>query len=285
MTCKPLVTGRHFTVAAGHPLSAMAAAEILRSGGNAIDAGVAAGIATGVLESILVSFGGVAPIILYSADHDEMVTISGLGTWPAAVDPEYFNRRHGGRIPLGILRTVVPAAPDAWITALSRYGRMGFADVASFAIEYAREGFQMYQFFSDRIAEKREGFSRYPSTAAIYLPGGAPPVPGTIFRQSELAASIQFLADVDRAAASNGGREAGLAAARAAFYEGDIAREMVAHVQGEGGELTLEDLAGFSVGVEPPVSISFGDWQVNGCSTWCQGPMLLQALKSWKGST
>ena len=283
MTCKPLVTGRHFAVAAGHPLSAMAAAEVLRSGGNAIDAGVAAGIATGVLESILVSFGGVAPIILYSAEHDEIVTISGLGTWPAAVDPEYFIRRHGGRIPLGILRTVVPAAPDAWITALSRYGRMGFAEVASFAIEFARDGFQTYQFFTDRIAEKREGYSRYSSTAAIYLPDGAPPVPGTMFRQPELAASLQLLADIDRAAARSGGRQAGLAAARAAFYEGEIAREMVAHVQGEGGELTLEDLAGFSVDVEPPVSVSFGGWQVNGCSTWCQGPMLLQALKILEG--
>ena len=201
MTSKPLVTGRRFVVAAGHPLSAMAAAEVLRSGGNAIDAGVAAGIATGVLESILVSFGGVAPIILYSAEHDEMVTISGLGTWPAAVDRDYFNRLHGGRIPLGILRTVVPAAPDAWITALSRYGRMGFADVANFAIEYARDGFLTYPFFTDRIAEKLAGYSRYPSTAAIYLPDGAPPTAGTLFRQPELGASLQYLADVDRAAA------------------------------------------------------------------------------------
>lgn len=279
MTCKPLVTGQRYAVGAGHPLAAMAATEILRSGGNAIDAGVAAGIATEVLESILVGFGGVAPIILYSAEHDEMVTISGLGTWPKAVDTEYFNRLHGGRIPLGILRTVVPAAPDAWITALSRYGRMSFGEVASFAIEYARDGFPMYDFFSARIAEKREGYARYPGTAAIYLPDGAPPVPGTLFHQRALGASIQFLADQEKAAAATGGRQAGLSAARAAFYEGDIAHEMVAHVQSEGGELTLDDLRGFSVDVDKPVSVTFGDWQVNGCGPWCQGPMLLQALK------
>lgn len=278
MTCKPLVTGQRYAVAAGHPLAAMAASEIMRSGGNAIDAGVAAGIATEVLESILVGFGGVAPIILYSAEHDEMVTISGLGTWPKSVDANYFNRLHGGRIPLGILRTVVPAAPDAWITALSRYGRMSFAEVASFAIEFARDGFPMYKFFSARIAEKQEGYARYPSTAAIYLPNGAPPVPGEIFRQRELGASIQFLADEDRAAAVKGGRAAGLAAARHAFYEGDIAREMVSHVQSEGGELTLEDLRDFSVELEKPISVRFGEWQVNGCGPWCQGPMLLQAL-------
>lgn len=278
MTCKPLVSGRRYAVAAGHPLAAMAGAEILRSGGNAIDAGVAAGIATEVLESILVGFGGVAPIILYSAEHDEIVTISGLGTWPKAVDADYFNRLHGGRIPLGILRTVMPAAPDAWITALARYGRMSFGEVAAFAIEFARDGFPMYEFFSARIAEKRAGFARYPSTAAIYLPNGAPPVVGEIFRQPELGASIQFLADQERAAAARGGRAAGLAAARHAFYEGDIAHEMVAHVRAEGGEMTMEDLRDFSVEVEKPVSIRFGDWQVNGCGPWCQGPMLLQAL-------
>lgn len=279
MTCKPQVAGRRYAVASGHPLASMAASEVMRAGGNAIDAGVAAGIALGVLESELVSFGGVAPIILYSAEADEIVTISGLGTWPAAVDPDYFRREHGGRIPLGILRTVVPAAPDAWITALARYGRMGFADVASFAIAYAREGFRTYQFFHDVIAEKPDGFGRYPSTAGIYLPGGAPPKVGSIFRHSALAASLTHLADVDRAAAATGGREAGLDAVRAAFYKGDMAARMVAHVRNEGGLLTRDDLAGFAVEVAPSVSVRFGDWHVHGCGPWCQGPMLLQALK------
>ncbi len=279
MTFKPQVTGRRFVVASGHPLASMAAAEVVRAGGNAIDAGVAAGIALGVLESELVSFGGVAPIILYSAEADEIVTISGLGTWPAAIDAEYFQREHGGRIPLGILRTVVPAAPDAWITALSRYGRMGFADVASFAIEYARDGFRTYAFFHDVIAEKPEGFGRYPGTAEIFLPGGAPPEVGSTFKQTALAASLSYLADVDRAAAAKGGRDAGLAAVRAAFYEGDMAARMVAHVQAEGGVLTREDLAGFASEVSSPHAAAFGDWTVHGCGPWCQGPMLLQALK------
>lgn len=279
MTLKPTVSGREFAIASGHPLASMAGVEILRSGGNAIDAGVAAGIAMGVLESALVSFGGVAPIILYSAEHDEMVTISGLGTWPQEIDRDYFQREHGGTIPLGILRTVVPAAPDAWITALSRYGRMGFADVASFAIDYARNGFRTYDLFRELIVGKLENFARYPGTADIYLPGGKPPVVGETFHQSALANSIEFIADQDRAAARKGGREAGLKAARNAFYKGDMAQAMVAHVRNEGGKLSMKDLGAFSVDVEAPVSVGFGDWRVNGCGPWCQGPMLLQALK------
>lgn len=279
MTYKPQVTGKRYAVASGHPLASMAGAEVMRAGGNAIDAGVAAGIALGVLESELVSFGGVAPIILYAAEADEIVTISGLGTWPAAIDPEYFMREHGGRIPLGILRTVVPAAPDAWITALARYGRMGFADVAAFATEYARDGFRTYEFFHDVIAEKPEGFARYPGTAEIFLPLGAPPAVGSTFRQEALGASLAYLSDVDRAAAAKGGRKAGLAAVRSAFYEGDMAARIVAHVQNEGGVLTRDDMASFAVEVAPSLSAGFGDWTVHGCGPWCQGPMLLQALK------
>ncbi len=96
----------------GHYLAAHAAFEALEAGGNAIDAGCAGGIALGVLQSELVNVAGVAPIIVYLAETREVVTISGLGTWPAATDPELFRREHDSHIPEGILRTVVPAAPE-----------------------------------------------------------------------------------------------------------------------------------------------------------------------------
>src|SRR5205085_1493806 len=83
---------------------------ILQAGGNAIDAGVAAGIALGILQIDLVDFAGVAPIMIYHAEKREVVTIAGLGTWPKALDPELFMREHGGKIPLGVLRTVGTAA-------------------------------------------------------------------------------------------------------------------------------------------------------------------------------
>src|SRR5260370_35605986 len=133
----PTAVTRH-AIAAGPHLAATAGFDILQAGGNAVDAGVAAGIALGVLQSDLVNVAGVAPIMIYLAEKREVVTIAGLGPWPKALDPEFFMREHGGKIPIGVLRTVVPAAPDAWITALRRYGTMRFGEVAAAATKPGR---------------------------------------------------------------------------------------------------------------------------------------------------
>src|SRR5690348_17798310 len=128
---RPTIAVTQHAISAGHYLAATAGFEILQAGGNAVDAGCAAGIALGVLQSDLVDVAGVAPIMIYLAEKHEVVTIAGLGPWPKALDPQLFQHAHGGKIPKGVLRTVVPAAPDAWITALRRYGTMSFGDVRS----------------------------------------------------------------------------------------------------------------------------------------------------------
>src|SRR5213594_2007936 len=98
-THRPVVMGTRHMAVAGHYLAAHAGFQTLEAGGNAIDAGVAAGIALGVLQSDMVNVAGVAPIILYLADRHEVITISGLGCWPRAVSAELFRRDYGGRIP------------------------------------------------------------------------------------------------------------------------------------------------------------------------------------------
>src|SRR5688572_28869577 len=108
--------GSHYMVSTGHYLASSAALQILERGGNAIDAGVAAGLCLNVVQPEFTNFGGVAPIILYSARDAEVRTISGLGTWPTAVRPEYFREECGGAMPPGVRRSVVPAAADAWLT-------------------------------------------------------------------------------------------------------------------------------------------------------------------------
>src|SRR5437868_8636290 len=108
---RPAIAVTRHAIAAGHYLAATAGFDILEGGGNAVDAGVAAGIALGVLQSDLVNVAGVAPIIVYRAATREVLTISGLGTWPRAVTTDFFMQRFGGAIPDGVLRTVVPAAP------------------------------------------------------------------------------------------------------------------------------------------------------------------------------
>ena len=274
---RPVVRGHRHAIVAGHYLAAEAGFAILEAGGNAIDAGVAAGIALGVVHSDLVNVAGVAPIILYSARTGQVETISGLGTWPAAVTPDLFVREHDGHIPPGLLRTVVPSAPDAWITALERHGTMTFGEVAEASIRLARDGFVMYPLMASVIAKKVEAYNRWPSNAAIYLPGGRPPAVGDLFVQADLGRSLQYMADEERAA--GGDRAAGLAAARAAFYRGDIAAAIARYHREHGGLLTADDLACYRVAVEPPERISIDGIDVYACGPWCQGPTLLQALR------
>ena len=157
---RPSIAGTRHAVVAGHYLAAHAGFEILEAGGNAVDAGCASGIALSVLQSELVNFAGVAPIILYEAATSKVVTISGLGSWPKRIEPSLFEEHYRGSIPENILRTVVPAAPDAWITALELYGTMSFAEVASSAIRFAREGFVMYPLMSELIASHESGYRR-----------------------------------------------------------------------------------------------------------------------------
>lgn len=274
---RPVIAGGQHVVAAGHYMAAQAGLAMLEAGGNAVDAGVAAGIATGVLEGIHVSVAGVAPILIYLAETKRIATISGLGTWPRKASAAYFQKKHGGKIPTGVERTVVPAAPDAWITALEQFGTMSFGEVAASAIRIAREGFPVYPYMHKFLTKHQAKIASYPSTAAIYLPGGRVPRTGEMFVQSDLAATLQYMADEEKAAAGRG-RESGLDAARQAFYRGDIARKILAFHEAKGGMMTAEDLAGFRVGIEPALMGRFAGMQVYTCGPWCQGPMLLQEL-------
>jgi gamma-glutamyltranspeptidase / glutathione hydrolase len=282
MPLQPAIAGRRHMVAAGHHLAALAGYEVLEAGGNAIDAGVAGGIALGVLHSDQVQFSGVAPILIHLAESGEDVVVAGLGHWPQATRPEYFFDDCRGSIPLGVRRTVVPAAPDAWITALRRWGTMSFGEVAGAAVKYAREGFAMHWYMALFLERYAANYAKWPSNAAIYLKGGRPYREGELFVQADLAASLQFMADEERAAAGRG-REAGLKAARDAFYKGDLARAIVRHQAEHDGWLSGEDLAGYSSPIEAPVKVRFGELEVLSCGAWCQGPTLLQMLKLLEG--
>lgn len=280
---RPVIMGTRHVIAAGHYLAAHAGFEILEAGGNAIDAGVAAGIAVSVLQTEKVNFGGVAPMIIYVAKTREIHCIDGLGVWPQAMTPDYFEKNHGGKIPPGVLRSVVPAAPDAWITALERFGSMSFAEVASAAIRFARDGFAMYPAMSDYIAANQSSFERWPSNKKVFLPKGRPPQTGAVFVQSELAGMLQYLADVERANRRRGRRPA-LRAARDAFYKGDIAAAIVKYHRKNGGFMRMEDFADYSIKFEPTVRARFNGIDVHACGPWSQGPVLPMALNILKGT-
>ena len=127
------------------------------------------------LQSDLVDVAGVAPIMIYLAEKagggdDRRARHLAEGARSRA-----FMREHGGKIPQGVLRTVVPAAPDAWITALRRYGTMSFGEVAAAAIRLARDGFPMYPLMAESLKRHEADHRAWPSTAAIYLPNGRLP--------------------------------------------------------------------------------------------------------------
>src|SRR5213594_1623869 len=166
------VIGTRWAVAAGHALAAEAAARLLVAGGNAIDAGVAAGLTLGVVHPDMVSVAGVAPILVHVARTGETFQVSGVGPYPRASTGAYFRERHGGQIPPGLPRTVVPAAPDSWLTALERGGTMAFADVAPAHTEHADSGFPLSALSPYRMGATVEKCRRWPTSIPLLLRAG-----------------------------------------------------------------------------------------------------------------
>ena len=273
-----VLTGMRHMAASCHFIASHAAFMILEAGGNAVDAGVAAGLCLGVTQSDLVNVAGVAPIMIRLAKTGEVVTIDGLGHWPMKASSEYFRKHHKGAIPDGLLRAVVPGGPSGWITALEHYGTMSFGDVAQYAIRTAREGFPADPRFVETIVTALPKYQRYPGNAAVFLPGGKPPQVGDIFKQTDLARSMQYMVDQEKAA-SKKGRKAGLQAAHDAFYQGDIAKTITDYHARNGGWMTMQDMGPFRARFEAPVKVRYKDMEVYTCGPWCQGPALNMILK------
>ena len=273
------MTGRSAHVSAGHDEAARIAATVLESGGNAIDAGVAATIALCVLHSEQVQLGGIAPMLVRLARDGTTHAIEGVGRWPLAIDPGDFDATHRGRIPHGVLRSIVPAAPDAWITALLRFGSMGFAELATPAFELAGTGFAAHADLVSCTTQFERYYRRYDENMRIWLPHGRPLAPGERFVQPELAATLALLIEADRGGAPRGGRAAGLAAVHDLFYRGAIAERIVAHVQGLGGRLTSTDLARHRTPVVDATRAEVCGGTLCSFGFWSQGPALAQALQ------
>ena len=269
-------------VSAGHSAAALGGAEVLRRGGNAIDAGVAAGICLNVLQPDMTNFGGVAPILVFLADTKQVHGISGLGWWPRNASIEHFQRHHDGQMPPGVLRAVIPSAPDAWLTALERFGTLRFEEVVTPALELAEHGFPVYPQLEGSLRTLSGVFQQWPSSMEVYAPNGRTPRTGELLVQRDLARTFQRLIEAERGA-SDQGREAGIRAARERFYRGDLAQEMARFSREQGGWLDEQDLADFRVEVEAPPSIDYKGIQVYGSGAWCQGPLLLESLKLLEG--
>lgn len=272
---RPTVYGERHVVSAGHPLVAQVAMDVFAAGGTAVDAGVAAGLASAVVQPDMCNLGGVAPITVRPAGDDVAYTVAGVGWWGARATLANYEARFGDEMPLGPAVGIVPAAISAYVRALQRFGTWTFSACAAPAVALAREGFALDLRLADSLAIMGRGFGRWPASAAVYWPLGRPPRPGDRLVQDALGATLERLADAERGADS---REAGLDAVHAAFYRGDVAEIIAQFAADHDGWLTVEDLGAFDANIEPGISGRFRDWRVWTPTTWCQGAALLQAL-------
>lgn len=278
---RPAVLGSRYMVSSCHYLASVAGLRIFERGGNAIDAGVAAGIALNVVERHLTDFGGVAPIIVHRPGMAAPESIDGLGRWPASLDLATYRARYGDDMPVGIPRSVTPAACDAWLTALARHGRLTLAEVLEPAIELC-DGFPVFPRLAIAIERLEERLRQWPSSARVFLPSGRPPRVGEILVQRELGDLLRRLGAIESAHGSRG-RAAAIMAARDAIYTGDIAREIVGFIEREGGALTDEDLASYRVSIAPPVHTTYRGIDVWACGPWSQGPLVPMTLNLLEG--
>jgi gamma-glutamyltranspeptidase / glutathione hydrolase len=284
-TTRPVVSGTQGVVSAGHPLVAMAGMRMLLAGGNAFDAAVAAGFAAAVVEpTASYTLCGECVALIHDARRGETRALSGQGTAPALATIPFFRGRGLDRIPTGPggdahLSFTVPGAVDAYLTLLETHGTRTVSEVLAPAVQYAERGFPMYEYMQRMLAipESQAQFDLYPPGGhEVFYPGGKVPPLGALLTQPALAATLRRLVEAD--AQATGPRTAGIAAARARFYRGDVAAMIGAFSERLGGLLRASDLAGYRARLEAPARITFAGREILGQSAWTQGPVLLQAL-------
>ena len=295
---RPVVRGNRGAVAAGTPLVTQAAMGILRSKGNAVDAGVAALLAGAVTEFSHFGFGGEAPLLIRTLDG-EVHCIPGVGPAPARMTREFFEnwenspeleeeairRDHDtGPIPsYGTLPALVPGMLDAALLALQEFGKLSFKQVVQPAL-YLAVGHPIDEIRAQSIRQSIDFLKLFSSSQFVFTPEGRIPVPGDIFRQPDLATTLRELIQAEQGALSAGkSRSAAIQAVRDYFYRGPIARRITEFVEENDGLLRYEDFASFRLETEKPLKTNFHGYEIYKAGFWTQGGVLIQALNILEG--
>ena len=258
----------HGMAATSQPLATQIALDILKAGGSAVDAAIAANAALGLMEPTGCGIGGDLFAIVWDAQKKELVGLNASGRAPKAMTLAYFQERGIDKIPsFGPLPVSVPGTVDGWFELHDRYGRLPMAQLLAPAISYARDGFPVSEVIAYymKLNEKRIG--EFPGFKETYMPNGHMPAKGDVFKNPRLATTYETLAEK--------GRDA--------FYKGDIARRIDAYMAEQGGLLNYDDLAAHESEWVTPVSTNYRGWDVFELPPNGQGIAALQILNLLEG--
>ena len=237
-------------IASAHAAATAAGAQVLREGGNAFDAAVAVSAVLSVVEPISSGLGGGGLWLLHDAKSGRDIFVDGRETSPAAATPERFLDHNGNldqdRAENGPWSAGIPGLPALLVHVAEKYGRLPLKQSLAPAIRIARDGFPVYARMAHGYQQRRAVMDRYPGSRALFSPNGKPIAEGDVFRQPELALTLELLA------------ERGFDG----FYRGRVARQLVAAVNAEGGQWTQAELAAYGVKEREPIRFRYHDWNI-----------------------
>ncbi|WP_303746712.1 gamma-glutamyltransferase [Stenotrophomonas pigmentata] len=260
-------------IASGHSLATQAGMEILGKGGNAFDAAVAVSSTLAVVEPISSGLGGGGFFLLHDAKTGKDLMLDARETSPESATPEQFLDKNGNldrdRSVNGPWSAGIPGLPAALVKLAREHGKLPLGESLAPAIRVATDGFPVYARMARGYASRREVMDRYPGTREVYLRNGKPIAEGDIFKQPELAHTLQLLA-------ANGFD---------GFYRGETGRKLLAGVKQAGGRWTAEELAGYTVKTREPIVFNYRGWKITTASPPSSGGIalasMLQILEPW----
>ncbi len=265
---RSMIIGKNGMVASSQPLAVQAGIDILKKGGNAIDAAVAVAATLNIVEPMSTGIGGDAFALIYSQKDNKLHSLNASGWSPENLTIDYFKDKGLDKIPLiGLQAVSVPGAISGFDKALTEYGTMSFKEVLEPAIYYAENGFPVSELASYSWHLAVDKLNCHPATAKNYLPNGHPPRVGEMFYSKDLAKTFKAIA--------KGGAEE--------FYKGSIAKKIVKFSEENEGFFTLEDFAAFEAQWDTPISSKYKDYEMFQCPPNGQGIATLLGLNIAKG--
>jgi len=262
------VIARNGMAATSQPLATQAALDILKRGGNAIDAAIAANAVLGVVEPTGSGIGGDLFAIIWSSEKGKLYGLNASGRSPRSLKLEYFKENGYDFIPsYGPLPVSVPGCVDGWFEMHEMFGRLPIKDILQPAITYARDGFPVTEVIAYYLDRGTAILKQYPNIKEIYMPGGKAPAKGEIFKNPLLANTLEKIV--------KGGRNE--------FYRGSIARDIDIFMKKQGGFLSYDDMSRHHSEWVEPVSTTYRGYQVWELPPNGQGIAALQILNILEG--